>query len=182
MHADIKNMTDFELLQRYKKLKESSYLGELLDRYSMMVYGVSLKYLKDEEQAKDAVQQIFLKVIDVIQEQTITYFKSWLFIVTKNYCFMQLRKKNNNFPIDEQFTIATETTDKEEQHQKEQQISLLEKGIENLSPEQKVCIELFYYQKKSYQTIAAETGYSLLQVKSYIQNGKRNLKRWLENG
>ncbi|WP_158624905.1 RNA polymerase sigma factor [Gynurincola endophyticus] len=175
-------MTDFELLQRYKKLQESSYLGELLDRYSMMVYGVSLKYLKDEEQAKDAVQQIFLKVIDVIQEQTITYFKSWLFIVTKNYCFMQLRKKNNNFPIDEQFTIATETTDTEEHHQKEKQISLLEKGIENLSPEQKVCIELFYYQKKSYQTIAAETGYSLLQVKSYIQNGKRNLKRWLENG
>lgn len=179
---NLKNMTDLELLHQYKKVRESQYLGELLDRYSMMVYGVSLKYLKDVELAKDAVQQVFLKVLDSIHSQKITYFKSWLYIVTKNHCFMQLRKKNNNFPLEDEFYVTTEINQTEELKEKEQQIDLLEKGLESLSVDQKKCIELFYYEKKSYQTIAEETGYSLLQVKSFIQNGKRNLKRWIENG
>lgn len=180
MQVPVKNMSDLELLQRYKKLQGSEYLGELLDRYSLMVYGVALKYLKDVELAKDAVQQIFLKVIDTIPNQQITYFKSWLFIVTKNHCFMQLRKKNNNYPIDNLHLVEEDLS--EEKKEKEDQIKLLERGLDHLSEEQKKCIQLFYYEKKSYQTIAEETGYTLLQVKSFIQNGKRNLKRWIENG
>ncbi len=171
-------MSDVELLRHYQKWRDNAYLGELLDRYTLMVLGVSMKYLKDEEKAKDAVQQIFLKVIHAISQQPVTYFKSWLYMVTKNYCLMELRQKNITAPLDDNTAIAV--PEEPAVKEKELQFSLLEEGIEQLSSEQKKCIEAFYFEKKSYQTIAQTTGFSLLQVKSFIQNGKRNLKKWME--
>ena len=53
-------------------------------------------------------------------------------------------------------------------------------SLEELNPEQKQCLILFYLEKKSYQEISENTGFSLMQVKSYIQNGKRNLKILLD--
>ena len=63
---------------------------------------------------------------------------------------------------------------------KEVKLQQLEEGITKLNSEQKICVELFYLQNKSYVEVAEITGYELNQVKSYIQNGKRNLKIYLE--
>ena len=51
-----------------------------------------MKYLKNEEAAKDAVQQIFLKVIHELQRYQVQFFKSWLYMIARNHCLMQLRK------------------------------------------------------------------------------------------
>ncbi|MFC4262013.1 RNA polymerase sigma factor [Ferruginibacter yonginensis] len=165
------------LLQNYLNSGDNEWLGHLLQRYTTILFGVCMKYLKDEVEAKDAVQQIFLKVINEVKKYKVDYFKSWLYMIAKNYCLMQLRaSKKTTYPITDQFTADDELANKNNIIQKEQSLQLLEKALQQLNEEQQVCVTLFYLQKKSYQQIIEATNYSAMQVKSNIQNGKRNLK------
>lgn len=175
-------ITDAELLDYYTSDSNSEWIGILLERYTLLLLGVCMKYLKNEEEAKDCVQQIFLKVLSEAGKYKIDYFKSWLYMVAKNHCLMRLRdvQGRNIKEINEQVYIAAEDVDKSELIQNEKTYSLLEDAMDELNEEQKLCVTLFYLQKKSYQQIAGLTSYNLLQVKSYIQNGKRNLKLLLE--
>ncbi len=173
-----KHIDDNEILQRFYIDRNNEWLGIVLQRYTMMLLGVCMKYLKNEEEARDAVQQIFLKSIDEIQKYKITYFKSWIYMVAKNYCLMQLRDKTKyNNPIDERLMAVSEENEGIATHiEKDRQLNNMSNALEQLNKEQQQCVTLFYLEKKSYQEIADTTGYSLLQVKSHIQNGKRNLK------
>lgn len=176
--AHIKKLSDQQLLQKYIEEKDNNLLGILLERYTMLVLGVTMKYLKNEEDAKDAVQQIFLKVSLELPKYNVEYFKSWLYMVTRNYCLMQLRKKPASRLSELPGDIA-ESTDDISLHKFFEKEALLENmhaALEKLSEGQKTCVTLFYLQKKSYQEIAAITGMDQLQVKSNLQNGKRNLK------
>ena len=164
----------------YKKEYDLDILGELYKRYTGLVFGVCLKYLKDREESQDAVMQIFEKLIKSLLEHEITHFKSWLYVTSRNHVLMQLRKKKTvsleNIPQSFMEFGAVE-------HQEdalESNLTKLEKCIETLVEEQKACVSLFYLQSKCYQEINALTGYDLKKVKSYIQNGKRNLKICLE--
>ncbi len=177
---EFKHTSDQDLLAQYYKLGDNRLLGVLLQRYTLLLLGVCMKYLKNEEAAKDAVQQIFLKVIHELQRYHVQYFKSWLYAIARNYCLMQLRKNKvlkeaeiNENIVEQEFSLHNEI-------EKEQLISMVEASLNKLSDEQKKCIVLFYLDKKSYQQISAETGFNLMQVKSYIQNGKRNLKLLVE--
>jgi RNA polymerase sigma factor (sigma-70 family) len=152
----------------------------VLQRYTVLLLGVCMKYLKNEEEAKDAVQQIFLKTITELGKYKVIYIKSWLYMVARNHCLMKLRDKNVFIPVENNTHLAAGETDRKELAQKEITLTLLETSLEELNPEQKTCVTLFYLQKKSYQEIVNSTGFSLLQVKSYIQNGKRNLKMLVE--
>jgi RNA polymerase sigma-70 factor (ECF subfamily) len=140
-----------------------------------------MKYLKDEEEARDSVQQIFLKVITELPKYKVDFFKSWLYMIAKNQCLMRIRERQGKIPVEltEQIPEAP-TPNKTEILEKEKTLLLVEDGLQELNEEQKVCVTSFYIKKKSYQEIADATGYSLLQVKSYIQNGKRNLKQIVE--
>ncbi|MBX2931112.1 MAG: sigma-70 family RNA polymerase sigma factor [Chitinophagaceae bacterium] len=170
------HITDNELLNFYYNSHENKWLGILLERYTLLLLGTCMKYLKNEEEAKDAVQQIFLKAITELKKYKVDYFKSWLYIMARNHCLMLLRNKNITIQQPENLLIETEETNIEQFIQQEQTLTSLENAVEALNDEQKICIKLFYLQKKSYQQITNITGFSLLQVKSYIQNGKRNLK------
>ena len=139
-----------------------------------------MKYLKNEEEAKDAVQQIFLKAITELGKYKVVYVKSWLYMVARNYCLMKLRDKNVFISVEDHTNLTAIETDLKELAEKEITLSLLETSLEELNPEQKTCVTLFYLQKKSYHEIVETTGFTLLQVKSYIQNGKRNLKILVE--
>lgn len=179
------HITDQELLERfYSDNKDNRWLGVLLQRYTLLLLGVSMKYLKNAEEAKDSVQQIFLKVITELPKTRVTYFKSWLYMVAKNYCLMQLRdKKNKQFnEIKDNILVETDDTQsyKNELKEKDELLQLIEESLPTLNEEQQICVKLFYLEKQSYQEISDVTGYTLLQVKSYIQNGKRNLKILVE--
>jgi len=175
-------MTDTQLLEHYLNDKEPQWIGILLERYTLLLFGVCMKYLKNEEEAKDGVQQIFLKVLHEAGKYRIDYFKSWLYMVAKNYCLMKLR--NNQGKITKEITddaIAALADEPESELMKnEQTYELLEVAIGELPKEQRQCVTLFYLQKNSYSQISEKTGYNPMQVKSYIQNGKRNLKQLLE--
>jgi RNA polymerase sigma-70 factor (ECF subfamily) len=179
------HLTDQQLLHLYRDSNNNHYLGILLQRYTLLLLGVCMKYLKDEEAAKDAVQQVFIKALNEAGKYEITYFKSWIYTVARNYCLMELRK--NHYTVSEDSLpggLPDGSPDPLEerylQEKKEQMLQLVEQGLEQLQDPQKICVRLFYLEKNSYQQIAERTGQSLMQVKSAIQNGKRNIKIWVE--
>ncbi len=176
------HIEDKELLNRFYADRNNQWLGVLPERYTLLLFGVCMKYLREEEEAKDTVQQIFLKVITELQKYKVEYFKSWLYMVAKNQCLMKLRERQSRLPTEVPETIAA-TDDvfiRKEFLEKDHTFSLIEEGLNELNNEQKLCVTLFYLQKKSYQQITESTGFNLQQVKSYIQNGKRNLKLIVE--
>jgi len=177
-----KNITDQELLERFYADRDNQWLGILLERYTLLLLGVCMKYLKNEEQARDSVQQIFLKAITELQKYRVDYFKSWIYMVAKNHCLMQLRDKPGKNTVEVKDSIAEETieVDKESLLMNEKTYEYMNEALKELNTDQQLCVTLFYMEKKSYQQIAEQTGYSLMQVKSHIQNGKRNLRILIE--
>ncbi|WP_246858807.1 RNA polymerase sigma factor [Chitinophaga sp. XS-30] len=172
--------TDQELLRRYKTDGNSDWIGMLFDRYAILLLGLCMKYLKNEEDARDSVQQIFLKVLSEIHKHDVIFFKAWIYQVTRNHCLMQLRHRKDLELKETHMPGVAEQEDHSVYVQKDQLLENMEAAMEQLNTEQATCVRLFYLEKKSYQEVAEQTGFTLLQVKSYIQNGKRNLKLLLE--
>jgi len=170
--------SDQELLERFYTDHDNQWLGILLERYTLLLLGVCMKYLKNEEQAKDSVQQIFLKAITELQKYRVEYFKSWIYMIAKNHCLMQLRDKpgKNMVDLKESMVAENDEPDKESLLLNEKTYLYMEEALKELNAEQQLCVTLFYIEKKSYQQIAEQTGHSMMQVKSHIQNGKRNLR------
>jgi RNA polymerase sigma factor (sigma-70 family) len=173
-----RDMTDADLTRHYKASGDLTALGDLYQRYMPLVFGVCLKYLKDREESRDAVMQIFEKLVHTLREHEVEYFKSWLYTTARNHCLMHLRShKNKQF---EEISPSLMETDINRHHEDEEDLELnlvnLERCIEKLANEQRHCVQLFYLQQKCYKEITTVTGFDLNSVKSYIQNGKRNLK------
>ena len=177
-----KGQSDEELISLYKKTDDLAIVGVLYDRYTALTFGVCLKYLKDREESRDAVMQIFEKLIVTLKEHEINVFKGWLYVTARNHCLMQIRsKKGKNFEELSPFLMETGGNGHQEQGSEiEGDLRKLEKCMEALGNEQKQCVQLFYLQQKCYKEITESTGYDLNKVKSYIQNGKRNLKICME--
>ena len=177
-----KAFSDDELLNEFKRDFNQEWLAELYLRYSDLVYGVCLKYLKDAETAKDAVMTIYQELLVTLQTHEVQHFKSWLYVVVKNHCLMQLRKEKKMITVE--FTPAVmqseDFTHLDNVLEKEHELKKLEYCIERLPAEQKQGIQLFYLQNKCYNEIADETGYEWNKVRSLIQNGRRNLKICME--
>jgi RNA polymerase sigma factor (sigma-70 family) len=176
------DIDDGELLRNFYSDHDNEWLGILLPRYTLLLLGVCMKYLKNEEDAKDSVQQIFLKVISELHKYKVEYFKSWIYMIAKNHCLMKLRDKSKIFvEINEQHVAAPDTTAEINLLiEKNNTLNDIQAALMELNNEQQHCVTLFYLQKKSYSEIAASTGFSMMQVKSHIQNGKRNLRLLLE--
>ncbi|MCX8490751.1 MAG: sigma-70 family RNA polymerase sigma factor [Cyclobacteriaceae bacterium] len=171
-----------ELLRLYRESEGLAHWGELYARYTSLVYGVCLKYLKDRDEAKDAVMQLFEKLIVTLLSHEIENFKSWLYVAARNHCLMQLRARKGKYQqefsselVENQFLLHLD-----EESEMEQSLSKLEKCIDKLVNDQQQCVRLFYLQEKCYKEITGLTGFDLNKVKSYIQNGKRNLKICME--
>ena len=179
---NIQSFNDNELIIQYKKTGDNSLVGELYKRYSYLVYGVCLKYLKNEEGSKDAVLQIFENLLSDLKKHEIANFKSWLHSVSRNHCLMFLRKQQiqlkrvneyeATYQQEETFPAPFAIHEKEE---KEIMLTKLEEAMTGLREEQRLCIQLFFLEEKCYYEVAEITGYDIKKVKSYIQNGKRNL-------
>jgi len=178
-----KHISDQELLEKFYADRDNQWLGIVLERYTLLLLGVCMKYLKNEELARDSVQQIFLKAITELQKYRVEYFKSWIYMVAKNHCLMQLRDKpgKNTIEVKENIPAETdETTDKESLLLNEKTYEYMGEALKELNADQQLCVTLFYMEKKSYQQITEQTGYSMMQVKSHIQNGKRNMRILIE--
>ena len=147
-----------------------------------LIYGVCVKYLKQHDDAQDAVINIYEELIDKVKKHQIEYFKAWLYQLSKNHCLMKLRKKKgHSVEIQDEFMDLQDDSHRELVLNKEHQLNAMEKCIDILKDGQKISIKLFYYESKCYQEIAEITQTDILQVKSAIQNGRRNLKICMDN-
>ncbi len=178
--------TDEELIALYCKTNDREYVGRLFERYATFVFAVSMKYLKDKEKSRDNTMLVFEKLLESLIRFEVKNFKAWLHMITRNQCLMTLRSektRNKNigrFASDEEsFMENGMVPHHDEENETEMNLALLPEAIKNLADKQRICIELFYLQEKSYVEVAEETGFTLNEVKSYIQNGKRNLKIYL---
>ncbi|CAN5151367.1 sigma-70 family RNA polymerase sigma factor [soil metagenome] len=173
------HIDDKQLLENFFRDHDNKWLGILLPRYTLLLLGVCMKYLKNQEDAKDAVQQVFFKVINELHKYKVDYFKSWIYMIAKNHCLMKLRDENlKRTEINERMMTAADDAEDKLQHiEKDRTYNDLQLALTRLNKEQKQCIILFYLEKRSYSQISETTGFSMLQVKSFIQNGKRNLKQ-----
>jgi len=201
-----KKQTDEQLIQRYQQTGNLADVAELYQRYAAMIFGVCLKYLKDEEDSKDVSRSLFEKLVKVLKNNEVQNFKSWLHVIVRNQCLMHIRsqklKTEKTVPLNNRFSSGTESENDDfqeifdknmpsnmenqvfwnpnDEDLLEENLGLLEKAITNLPTEQRNCIDLFYLKEKCYKEISEITGYEVNKVKSYIQNGKRNLKIYLE--
>jgi len=176
-------MTERELLQHYRATGDLEVLGRIYAPYMSLLYGVCYKYLNDADRSQDAVMQIFEELIAKLRKHEVDNFKSWLYTFSRNYCLMELRKDKRVTQVDIEEHMA-ESESLLEQGDKplwqESEFEKLETCMLTLNVEQERCVRLFYLEQKCYKDIVEETGYELNKVKSYIQNGKRNLKICME--
>ncbi len=175
--------SDEELVGKYAETLKPEYVGELFSRYAKLVYGVSLKYLENRDESKDAVMNIFERLMETLKYHQVKNFRPWLYQVTRNHCLMILRSQKRSTQFEENL-VEHEMPEEEvdtvlEQHAGNPE--LIHQAVAELKEEQRVCIDLFYLKGKSYKEVCDTTGFTELQVKSYIQNGKRNLKIKLSN-
>lgn len=181
---------DQNLIRLYQTTRDLEHVGALFGKYMLFVYGVCLRYFT-EEAAKDATMQIFEELAEKLKTHEVHHFKSWLHVLTRNYCLMQLRdtkrKEGHLVSLEEKRIMEKEDfyhPDRDGSADDglvlEENLQVLEGCMKMLNEPQRRSVDLFYLQEKSYQEIVSETGYDLKKVKSYIQNGKRNLKICLE--
>ncbi len=182
-HTD-PTLKEADLLTAYRKSGDLQLLGELYEPYMPLIYGLCLKYFKDEVQSEDAVMHIFEQLISKLRIHEVKNFKSWLYTLARNHCLMEMRAagKHPQVPIDNGF-MENEPFLHPDNGEKvlEEQLNAMERCLEKLNEEQQQCIRLFYLDGKCYKEIADITGYEPGKVKSYIQNGKRNLKICMES-
>lgn len=180
---DLSEYTDMQLLRQFRDSGRNSYVGELYKRYTHLVFGVCMKYLKHEEDARDAVMEIFEKLLADLRYHEVENFRAWLYSVTKNTCLMRLRKVQGEREKQKNAVPFMESEDELHlfsEDKTEEELEALEKAVAGLKTEQRTCIELFYFENMSYNDISEKTGYSQNEVKSHLQNGRRNLKKLLE--
>ncbi|TDH25624.1 sigma-70 family RNA polymerase sigma factor [Segetibacter sp. 3557_3] len=175
-------LTDTELLDSIRQEGSQEAVAELFLRYSDLVYGTCLKFLEDQELAKDAVMDIYQELLTKLKAHEVENFKGWLYVLTRNHCLMKLRK-NKQMPVRSLDTAVVQSEDflhLEKVLEKEAQLSQLNKCIEQLHDEQKRSVQLFYLENKCYNEIVEITGLEWNRVRSLIQNGRRNLKICME--
>jgi RNA polymerase sigma-70 factor (ECF subfamily) len=177
---------DIQLLKNYAADGNNHWLGILFKKYQSLLYGVCYKYLQNSEDAKDGVMEIFEKLHLDIGKLDIQHPKSYLYKIAVNHCLMKIRKAGIKYEykdILQEGEAAVEWAEiGEDREDSERHLQQLQNCMNKLKEEQKHCVELFYYQEKSYKEIELQTGWNFKEVKTYIQNGKLNLKKCMQNG
>lgn len=176
-------LSDEELLTRYKESGNNEYFGILYNRYIPLIYGLCLKYLQDADKAQDAVMELFELLVNKVLIYDIKVFKTWLYSVAKNHCFHKLKDNRREIPVDfdsnlMESDIVLTLLDENVEDDRE---AILKKCMEKLPEPQRISVQQFFFEEMSYADIVDNTGYNMKSVKSYIQNGKRNLRICIEN-
>ncbi len=177
------NIPDEVLVAEFLENGNKELIAILFERYTHLVYGICLGYLRDKDYSKDAVMEIFESLFEKLSIHRVTIFKNWLYTVSRNHCLMILRKSaTQNKSYEKNLSGLITSIEPDEVYQEisdEIKVGMIGTAFDNLNPDQRLCVSMMYLEDKSYKDIADQTGYTLNEVKSHIQNGKRNLKNYL---
>lgn len=187
-NQSLTKLSDEQLIAEYKITGETAYAGELYNRYVHLVYGICLKYVKNKEESKDLAMIIFEKMLAHLPATEVQMFKKWLYTIAKNQCLTYLRDQHKkvDHPADAQELEKKSKTFMENGSfsspiNEEPAENKIQAALAQLKPDQKRCVEMFFYKNMSYKEIEQQTEYSIKQIKSFLQNGKRKLKIILES-
>ncbi len=180
--SSISNNTDEELLEEYKKTGNSEYFGQLYHRYIPLLYGLCLKYLGDKAKSEDAVMQLFEDLLSKVVKYDIQVFRTWLHSVARNHCLQILRQSEKEIFVnfDTSLMESDPILNLLDEGEENDKWNFLQECLKRLPEVQQICISRFFIKQLSYADIVEVTGYQLKSVKSYVQNGKRNLKICME--
>lgn len=186
LNKTYRKKTDEELLFLYKKKQCSEVIGVFYERYHHLVFGICLKYMKNSNEANEALFAIYSSLYESLLKYEIKDFKNWILTVARNHCLTELKRKSKEAEFNPHSKNSLKyfmESDDEISHkvETERKIEAIQLALKKLKPAQKQCIELFFLEDKSYADIVEITGFELKKVKSYIQNGKRNLQNLLNN-
>lgn len=177
----VRKLSDEDIISLYKEKRWTNCIDELYQRYAHMVFGVCLKYVKQVENAEDLTLSLFASLSEKLVHHQVQHFKSWLYVSARNSSLMFLRANKINLELKDDHLLYDDSDQRlDEKLEHDELIESLIEVFEELKQEQRICIQLFYLQKKSYEEVAHITTYSLKEVKSHLQNGRRNLKLLLE--
>ena len=169
------------LIEQYKETGNQKFLAQLYEPYLSLVYGLCLKYFKNSQDSEDASMDVYLSISEKLLRHDVKNFKSWLYVVAKNHCLDKLRSKGSKFPKEKEAQLMySEGVFHPDNDDDDSRMKKLENCMASLSEDQRKCVDLFYFQKRSYQEITELTKFTWGQVRSFIQNGRRNLKNCME--
>lgn len=184
----LSKLTDEQLIAEYQATGKTEYVGELYNRYVHLVYGICLKYTRHKEESKDISMSVFEKILSHLPSTEIQTFKKWLYTTTKNKCLTYLRDRNNKVDqtgdweeLEKKSKTFVENEDFLSPINEYAEEEKIHAALMQLKPDQRTCMDLFFYKDKSYKEIVVKTGFTTKQVKSFLQNGKRKLKMILES-
>lgn len=180
LHRTDKDPSSDEELVALLRQGHQPALGVLWERYAHLLFGVGMKYLKDTERSKDAVAELFERLSGLVAKHEVARFRPWLHTVMRNNCLMLLRKKDDDRTISNEQWNGVDEHDQDDAILHECTLQRLETAITELNDDQRICIELFYLKKLSYQQVSERTQFTVQQVRSHLQNGRRNLRLILE--
>lgn len=177
----LRKLSDEAIISLYKEKQWTGCIDELYQRYSHMVFGVCMKYVKQIENAEDLTLSLFTSLTDKLMQHQIQHFKSWLYVSARNSSLMFLRANKMSQELKDDDILYDDGDQRlDEKLEQDELLERLTMVFEELKQEQRICIHLFYLQKKSYEEVSQITQYSMKEVKSHLQNGRRNLKLLLE--
>ncbi len=180
--------SDEQLIVKFQETGISEFAGELYNRYVHLVYGICLKYIKHKEESKDIAMEVFEKMLAHLPSSDIQSFKKWLYTISRNLCLNYLRNQNKKAEQTREWQLFEKKSKKIMENEdflclnnEGQEEQLIHHALKQLKPDQRKCLELFFFEGMSYNEIEQKTEYSIKQVKSLLQNGKRNLRILLES-
>ncbi len=185
MQINFEKYSDEELMNKYLSMKDIRYFSALFIRYNHLIFGVCMKYLKHTEDCRDMVMELYEKVLEDLQKHAVDNFRSWIYVTARNQCLMKIRKQKRHGITQDEYILSNVVDSAADWHPdssepNELMIKYLELCIEKLTDDQRECVEQFYFKKNSYAEISTAFELDIKTVKSYIQNGKRNLKNCID--
>jgi len=173
------NTTDDQLIAAYKDGDQRAF-DVLFKKHLHRILGICANTLEQEEDCKDVTMDMYVVLRRELVRHEIHHFEGWLYTIVRNYCLKLIRERKQQQQMETLdgpwAAFLQETNNLQQQYQDEELMLNLKKAIQELKPDQKECISLFYLDGHSYKEIAEATGLSLNKVKSNIQNGKRNIR------
>lgn len=158
--GEYRGLTDKELIEKINASKNTLLFSILYDRYSKKVYNKCYSFARDENDAKDLTQDVFLKLfIQLSSFRGESKFSTWLFAFTYNFCVnyvkrdvkKSLRSVSDHMESHEYYLSVEEDSIDEELF--EMKVAKLKKALEMIAPEEKAILLLKYQDNASLKEI-----------------------------
>ena len=178
--SDIVNLSDEDLVSAIVKTNDTLLFEVLYDRFAPMVFNKCYGFAKDEDEAKDLTQDVFLKLfVKLASFKGKSKFSTWLYAFTYNHCVNYVTR-NTAKKFEKQSVDYTDIQNLPEDHDddsdfSELKVEKLKKALELVSPEEKMILLLKYHDNLSIKEIVMVLGIGESAVKMRIKRAKDKL-------